>query len=384
MALRSYLFVSTLLFSLGLSHAQLCPSDTFTYSESNCLSLTTSSTPSYDNASASCATDGASLVLISSEGELFAARGYTRSLGVRDGRYWIGYQYSSSNLVDVNGNPAPSIVVSAVEEGGPAPATGVCVALTQNEALVRVLCNESLDGYICQFTINVPLVVSVSFNNSVIDPSIPITQPLGTSFILSCSFNNTTSRSTVQWTLNGAALPEDLIDTNGDMSETTLNVTRFLSEGVYRCQVNNANGRSVGQDIQIYASLEDTFFVPDPLSPNGIVAFPYTQSSILIQWFQPQVSYVSSPLLLRYTLYYTRNRDTDIGDRPVRTNLTTSPSGMGSYVLTGLDVGTEYYLTMSATNRAGTGQLPGCFIDEVEEVEGVGDKLILIEPLRTP
>ena len=31
---------------------------------------------------------------------------------------------------------------------------------------------------------------------------------------------------------------------------------RFLSEGVYRCQVSNANGRTAGEDIQIYASLE--------------------------------------------------------------------------------------------------------------------------------
>ena len=103
----------------------------------------------------------------------------------------------------------------------------------------------------------------------------------------------------------------------------------------------------------------DTFFVPDPLSPNGIAAFPYTDSSILLQWFQPQVSYVSSPLLLQYTLYYTRNSDTDVEDRPVRTNLTTSPSGMGTYILTGLDVGTEYYLTMSVSNRAGTSDVLG-------------------------
>ena len=101
----------------------------------------------------------------------------------------------------------------------------------------------------------------------------------------------------------------------------------------------------------------DTFFVPDPLSRNGIVAFPYTNSSILIQWFQPQLSYVSSPLLLQYTLYYTRNRDTNIEDRPVEANLTTSSSGIGSYILSGLSIGTEYYLTMSATNRAGTGQV---------------------------
>ena len=173
MALRSCLFVSTLLFSLGefrvhpyillcdkvivfsgLSHAQLCPSGAFTYSESNCLSLTSSSTPSYENASASCqAIDGASLVLISSEGELYAVRAYTRSLGVKDGQYWIGYRYSSANLIDVNDNAAPSFIVSAVV-GGPSPANNVCVALTQNEVLVRVMCDQPLDGHICQYTIN--------------------------------------------------------------------------------------------------------------------------------------------------------------------------------------------------------------------------------------
>ena len=47
-----------------------------------------------------------------------------------------------------------------------------------------------------------------------------------------------------------------VVNTSDDASWTSLNVSSFLSEGVYRCQVTNANGRSVGQDIQLYASLE--------------------------------------------------------------------------------------------------------------------------------
>ena len=46
------------------------------------------------------------------------------------------------------------------------------------------------------------------------------------------------------------------VNTSDDASWTSLNLSSFLSEGVYRCQVTNANGRSVGQDIQLYASLE--------------------------------------------------------------------------------------------------------------------------------
>ena len=47
-----------------------------------------------------------------------------------------------------------------------------------------------------------------------------------------------------------------VVNTSDDASWTSLNLSSFLSEGVYRCQVTNINGRSVGQDIQLYASLE--------------------------------------------------------------------------------------------------------------------------------
>ena len=103
---------------------------------------------------------------------------------------------------------------------------------------------------------SVPTIFSVNLNDSVINPSVPITQPLGVSFSLSCYFNNTTPRSTVQWTLNGGPVMGGTVNTSDDASWTSLNLSSFLSEGVYRCQVTNANGRSVGQDIQLYASLE--------------------------------------------------------------------------------------------------------------------------------
>ena len=95
--------------------------------------------------------ENASLVLASSEGELFALRGYARALGGADELYWIGYRYSGSVLVDVNGDNAFSSIVTM---GGPAPGDGVCVSLSQNGSLIRVLCNRLLDGYVCQFTIN--------------------------------------------------------------------------------------------------------------------------------------------------------------------------------------------------------------------------------------
>ena len=104
-------------------------------------------------------------------------------------------------------------------------------------------------------------------------------------------------------------------------------------------------------------SLLDAFFPPGPLSISGFVAFPHTNTSILIQWLPPILSYVPSPLLLQYTLYYTRNSDSDVNTRPTITGLTTSAGGTGSYVLSGLTVGTEYYLTMRAINRAGDGEM---------------------------
>ena len=104
-------------------------------------------------------------------------------------------------------------------------------------------------------------------------------------------------------------------------------------------------------------SLLDAFFPPGPLSISGFVAFPHTNTSILIQWLPPVLSYVPSPLLLQYTLYYTRNSGSDVNTRPTITGLTTSAGGTGSYVLSGLTVGTEYYLTMRAINRAGDGEM---------------------------
>lgn len=67
------------------------------------------------------------------------------------------------------------------------------------------------------------------------------------------------------------------------------------------------------------------------------------------------LSFVPSPLLLQYTLYYSTDSSDSISDSQSVTGLTTQSNGMGSYVLDKLAPRTVYFLRMRAINDAGEG-----------------------------
>ena len=109
--------------------------------------------------------------------------------------------------------------------------------------------------------------------------------------------------------------------------------------------------------VTLYFVYIDVRFVPGPMSPSGYIASANTNTTVLVQWVPPALSYVSNPLLLQYTIYYSTDVDIDFINGPNVTGLTSNSDGLGSYVLSDLQVGTIYYITMRASNFAGLGEI---------------------------
>ena len=97
---------------------------------------------------------------------------------------------------------------------------------------------------------------------------------------------------------------------------------------------------------------------PLPGEVQAIVVLPNTKTSLFIQWQQPSRTYVVSPLLVTYTLYYSTVSSINYTTSPSVTGLKVEDNGIGTYVLEGLDVHSVYYLGMIAENQAGSGPEP--------------------------
>ena len=92
-----------------------------------------------------------------------------------------------------------------------------------------------------------------------------------------------------------------------------------------------------------------------PKADDTISATPFNRTSILVAW-SPAPDFARDPLLLRYTLFYTD----DAPESPLNTstansrpdlppllrNGSVSRNGILEYVLSGLEIGTEYWLSV--------------------------------------
>jgi hypothetical protein len=314
------------------------------------------------------------LITAATTGELFALTNYVRVLGTPNGIYWVGYQHSNNTIVGVNGSPFIANVT------GDASMNGSCVALRRNDGLFVLRdCNDILDGYICQFIITVPVITSVLLNNTPIDTSSQFTIPIaiGSPVNLTCNLNNTSSTSVVSWTVNQRALSNSLVLTTRDSS--TLILPEFLIEGIYECTLSN-RGRSTSEKIILVGDLNQVLRPPGPLSPSGFIASPYTTTSILVQWVPPEKTYVINPLFLQYTIYYSTSVSIDYDNGPSIPDLTTPVNGSGSYIINNLQVGTTYYISIRASNRAGLGDTQESVA--VTSTFGRGMQLQLVQQIR--
>ena len=95
-----------------------------------------------------------------------------------------------------------------------------------------------------------------------------------------------------------------------------------------------------------------------PKADDTISATPFNRTAILLGW-SPPVDFSRNPLLLRYTLFYTNdaprfplNSSTaeSVPDLlPVLQNGSVSRNGRLEYVLSNLEIGTEYWISVRAS-----------------------------------
>lgn len=98
--------------------------------------------------------------------------------------------------------------------------------------------------------------------------------------------------------------------------------------------------------------------IAPPTPVNSLASIADSQTSLFIQWAEPDLSYVANPLLVSYTLYYSTQRPLNYSESPSIANLRVGSNGEGTYLLTGLQRGTVYYMGMRAENEAGTSDNP--------------------------
>ena len=100
-----------------------------------------------------------------------------------------------------------------------------------------------------------PAVSVVQVNTDTVSDGSSQTIIFGQEVILTCTFTDTDSTSSVQWSLDGASIPSNMISTVSDVSNSTLNLTSFITAGVYRCMVSNDDGRTAQASVQLYGNL---------------------------------------------------------------------------------------------------------------------------------
>ena len=134
----------------GLSIAQICPSGSQVFSQNMCLILQ-NTTANFATAQTACQRfNEGDLATVNTAGGLYTLRNYVTALGTEDAYYWIGYQYSNSQLQSVNGSNANSVIINDITDNGVLGNTGICLALGTNGDLVNTNCDEAL-GSVCLY-----------------------------------------------------------------------------------------------------------------------------------------------------------------------------------------------------------------------------------------
>ena len=100
-----------------------------------------------------------------------------------------------------------------------------------------------------------PTVSAIQVNTSTVSDGSSQTIPFGQQVTLTCTFTDTESTSSVQWSLDGATISSNMISTVSDVSSSRLNLTSFITAGVYRCMVSNIDGRTAQASLQLYGNL---------------------------------------------------------------------------------------------------------------------------------
>ena len=100
-----------------------------------------------------------------------------------------------------------------------------------------------------------PDVSTIQVNSTTVSDGSSQTIQFGQQVILTCTFSDTASTSTVQWSLDGTLISSNMISTVSDVSSSSLNLTPFVTAGVYRCMVSNVDGRTAQASVQLYGDL---------------------------------------------------------------------------------------------------------------------------------
>ncbi len=108
----------------------------------------------------------------------------------------------------------------------------------------------------------------------------------------------------------------------------------------------------------LFLLLRPLDIVAPPTPVNAFGAYAQTQTSLFLQWNEPDRTYVISPFLISYTLYYTTQPPLNYSASSTIANLRVGSDGKGTHILEGLQTGTVYYLGMRAENGMGISNEP--------------------------
>ena len=78
---------------------------------------------------------------------------------------------------------------------------------------------------------------------------------IGVNVTIECVLTDTTSTSTVQWTLDGTPLTEG-ITTSSNVDSSELSISPFMQCGEYSCAVTNTDGQSTSASVQLFGDVE--------------------------------------------------------------------------------------------------------------------------------
>lgn len=318
---------------LGLSIAQLCPSEFMPYTCTSCIDFTKEKL-AFDK---TCTAPDTVLVKVENDEQMEVLRRYMEIFN--QSKVWVDHNKTTMMNDDCSEH--------------------CCVALQLDPYKpVTVDCSTELSA-ICSTEVDA-LDFSEGSGGNDLGAGIMVTVDGKEEFekMLIITYDATVnltcdhaSNEFVEWHIN-AQQQEDGIS-NSAMESTFM--FKFSTPGIYQCKVNDSNGDTEIRTVTLCGK-DTTPGVVEILS-----AFPLSQTELLVSWYPPTILGTISPLLLRYNIYYTSDSIFDPDSALVSSNVLPQlldgsiKNGVGEIVIPGLKVGQSYLISVIATS---TVQIP--------------------------
>lgn len=102
-----------------------------------------------------------------------------------------------------------------------------------------------------------PSVSMISVNGS---SSGTQTLSIGVNVDVQCNFNDVTSDSIVQWSVDGTPITENIV-TADNRTSSILTLSPLTLPGEYRCMVTNSDGQTGSDSVQIFGDINSRLIV---------------------------------------------------------------------------------------------------------------------------